>query len=181
MYFSRYRIEPIPLSEPKVKRAVPVFNALELWPANSQIIHSLYLISCRGRLRPETARDKKMVHRRCLPIVLQWSLLFLHLLTIAPPIVHYIEDSDLPSCWIPCAFNYSGVESVPGTGCSLYQVCFMGEVRNRVACGEGLLYNVNTKYCDYTWNVNCDLEPTCPPTLSPSESPTNSPSGEFFW
>lgn len=110
----------------------------------------------------------------------QWSLLLLFICTL-PTAVHSIDAADLPPCWTPCAFGYSGVEIVPGMGCSLYQNCHEGVVKNRVQCGDGLLYNVKTDYCDHKWNVDCDNEPTCPPTLSPSESPTDSPTGEFVY
>jgi hypothetical protein len=97
------------------------------------------------------------------------------LLLVAPPTTNsQSQVQKLPSCWIPCANSYSGIEPIPSTNCAIYQVCFEGVVKNRVACGEGMLYNAKEKYCDYEWNVDCE-EVTCAPTLSPSESPTEMP------
>lgn len=100
-------------------------------------------------------------HSVCL-----WSILLLSL--SAPHPTLSFDTSDLPPCYTPCENNYSGEEAVPGTDCKLYHVCFQGEIRQRVRCGEDMLFNPYTKYCDYKWLVRCDLEPTCPPTLSPS-------------
>jgi hypothetical protein len=105
--------------------------------------------------------------------LMTWDFLLVRFLT--PLGAQSYSMAELPGCWTHCAGNFSGIEKIPGMGCRLYQVCFQGKVKQRVACGEGLLYNIDTGYCDYTWLVDC-TEPTCPPTLSPSESPTESPS-----
>lgn len=105
--------------------------------------------------------------------LMTWDYLLVLFLT--PLGAQAYSMAELPGCWTHCAGNFSGIEKIPGMGCRLYQVCFQGKVKHRVACGEGLLYNIDTGYCDYTWLVDC-TEPTCPPTLSPSESPTESPS-----
>eukprot|EP00804_Cyclotella_cryptica_P023447 CCRYP_012107-RA/>CCRYP_012107-RA protein AED:0.04 eAED:0.04 QI:401/1/1/1/1/1/3/349/588 len=102
-----------------------------------------------------------------------WVFLLIPVFT--PPRAQSYSMAELPKCWTHCAANFSGIEKIPGTGCRLYQICFQGKVKQRVACGEGLLYNIDTGYCDYPWLVDC-TEPTCPPTMSPSESPTESPS-----
>ena len=99
--------------------------------------------------------------------------LLLVLCFLASPTLSRIEK--LPSCWEPCASSYSGVEVVPGTDCTIYQTCHNGVAKNRVKCGDGLLYNAKAKYCDYYWNVECEVETQCPPTLSPTESPTFTP------
>ncbi|KAL7476052.1 hypothetical protein ACHAW6_001934 [Cyclotella cf. meneghiniana] len=126
-------------------------------------------LSRNGMTRIDVA--PRSYRRQCH--LMTWDYLLVIFLT--PLGAQSYSMAALPGCWTHCAGNFSGIEKIPGMGCRLYQVCFQGKVKQRVACGEGLLYNIDTGYCDYTWLVDC-TEPTCPPTLSPSESPTESPS-----
>ncbi|XP_053406596.1 probable chitinase 10 [Mercenaria mercenaria] len=82
------------------------------------------------------------------------------------------------------------------TDCSAYYQCWSG-IKYRTVCGNDLLWNQAGKYCDFHYNVDCQLvtstteaptnppttqeptnPPTNPPTDPPTEQPTNPPATE---
>ena len=80
-------------------------------------------------------------------------------------------------CFQPCKELIDGEEAVPGTMCKYFYVCRGGEPTNKLACGQGRVFNEEIMACDDESLVEC-IDETCPPTFMPTKTPTKRPSGE---
>jgi len=81
-------------------------------------------------------------------------------------------------CFQPCKELINGEEAVPGTMCKYFYVCRDGKPTNKLACGQGRVFDEEIMACKDESLVEECIDETCPPTFMPTKSPTKRPSGE---